>query len=207
MFIMSKKIDPNTQTALEFINVEAIEGRILWTKDKQLFTFIRVKGKDNSLLTLDEHQKVTQRLAQDLSDQKDPFQIISVPRTVDTDGMIHELKDLRGSSSNDAQLRLLTGEIAALEQMADDGAKEPLVFLKIWQAAARNADRELLERAEKLADRLSNNQISAHIMEDDEILHVSNLCWSVLCGSFMPSSASIWNGSSITTGSRQIIPL
>ena len=175
MFIMSKKIDPNTQTALDFINVEAIEGRILWTKDKQLFTFIRVKGKDNSLLTLDEHQKVTQRLAQDLADQKDPFQIISVPRTVDTDGMIHELKDLRGSSSNDAQLRLLTGEIAALEQMADDGAKEPLVFLKIWQAAARNADRELLERAEKLADRLSNNQISAHIMEDDEILHLCRI--------------------------------
>lgn len=175
MLKINQPTDPRTLTAQAFINAEAIENKILWTKDKRLFAFIRVKGKDNSLLTLDEHQKLTAQLAQDLADQREPFQFISVPRTVDTDGMIHELKELRGNSSNDAQLRLLTGEIAALERMAEEGAKEPLIFLKIWQAAARNADRELLERAEKLAERLSGNQISAYIMEDEEILHLCRI--------------------------------
>lgn len=175
MFQTRPQTDTRMLTAQAFINAEAIEDKILWTKDKRLFAFIRVKGKDNSLLTLDEHKKLTQQLAQDLADQREPFQFISIPRTVDTDGMIHELKELRSSSKNDAQLRLLTGEVAALEHMAEEGAKEPLIFLKIWQTAARNADRELLERAEKLVDRLSGNQISAHIMEDEEILHLCRI--------------------------------
>lgn len=168
-------MNPRQQTTLDFLNVEAIENKLLWTKDKRLFAFLRLKGKDNSLLTLEEHKKTTQQLAQDLSGQREPFQIISLPRTVDTDGMIQELKDLRSTSRNDAQLRLLTGEIAALEQMAEDGAKEPLIFLKIWQTAAPNTDRTLMERAATIADRLTNNQISAHIMDDEEILHLCRI--------------------------------
>lgn len=171
----SQQADPRKLTAQEFINAEAIENKILWTKDKRLFAFLRVKGKDNGMLTLDEHKKITQQLAQDLSDQRDPFQIISVPRTVDTDGMIEELKELRSTSRSDAQLRLLIGEIAALEKMAEDGTKEPLIFLKIWQAAAPNADRDLMERAAGIADRLTGNQISAHIMDDEEILHLCRI--------------------------------
>lgn len=175
MFQIKQPTDPRKLTAQEFINAEAIENKILWTKDKRLFTFIRVKGKDNSLLTLEEHRKVTALLARDLANQRDPFQIISVPRTVDTDGMIQELKEIRSATHNDAQLRLLTGEIAALERMSEDGAKEPFLFLKIWQTAAPNADRDLLERAAVLADRLTGNQISAYIMEDEEILHLCRI--------------------------------
>lgn len=167
--------DPKMLTAQEFINAEAIERNILWTKDKHLFAFIRVKGKDNSLLTLEEHKRVTAQLAQDLADQKEPYQYISIPRTVDTNGMIQALRELRSCTDNDARLRLINGEIAALEQMAESGTKEPLLFLKIWRSAAPNADRELLERAAVLVDRFANNQISAHIMDDEEILHLCRI--------------------------------
>lgn len=172
---MWTKTDPKKLTAQEFINAEAIEGNILWTKDKHLFTFIRVKGKDNSLLAKDEHKSITKRLTTELSDQKDPFQIISIPRTVDTDSMIQDLKELRSTTNNDARLRLISGEIYALERMAQEGAKEPLIFLKIWCSATHNADHSLLERAGILADRLNNNQISASIMSDDEILHLCRI--------------------------------
>lgn len=167
--------DLKKQTAQEFINAEAIERNILWTKDKRLFAFIRVKGKDNSLLTKTEHAAITSQLTMDLAEQKEPFQFLSVPRTVDTDSMIQELTELRNSTRNDARLRLLNGEISALEKMAQDGAKEPLIFLKIWRAAAPNADQELLERAAVLVDRLANNKISAKIMNDDEILHLCKI--------------------------------
>lgn len=172
---MWQQTDPRKVTAQAFINAEAIEGKILWTKDKRLFAFIRVRGQDNSLLTTEEHRKVTLQLAQDLADQKEPIQYISIPRTVDTDGMIQELKDLRGSTDNDARLRLINGEIAALEKMADEGAKDPLIFLKIWCGAAPKADQELLERAAVLVDRLTSNQISASIMDDNEILHLCRI--------------------------------
>lgn len=167
---MSKAANPAQQTAQAFINAEAIQDSILWTKDKHLYTFLRLKGKDNSLLTSGEHAEITKQMAVDLADQKQPFQFISVPRTADVDGMLQELKQMCSSTNDEARIKLINGEIDALEKMTQQGAREPLIFLKIWAAAAPNADRELLERAAILVDRFRNNNISAEVMNDDQIL-------------------------------------
>ena len=140
-----------------------------------LFAFIRVRGQDNCLLGESEHNSITERLTIELSKEMDTFQILSIPRTVDTQGMIQELKLLRLQTKNDARLRLLTGEIAALEEMAADGAKEPLILLKIWKAAAPGADKLLMERAALLANRLTDNQVSASILDDKDILHLCSI--------------------------------
>lgn len=173
MFLQQQ--DPKQQTAQEFMNVEAIEKRILWTQDKMLFAFIRVRDSDHSLLTQDAHTTLTDKLSRELSDQKEPFQIISVPRTVDVAGMLQNLEELRSSTSSDARLRLIDGEAAALEELTEAGTKEPLLFLKIWCPAAPNADRNLLERAETLAKRFSENGISARILDDSGILHLCRI--------------------------------
>lgn len=160
------------QSAQDFLNVEAIENNILWSRDKMLYAYIKVRGQDNSLLDESDNITVTDRLTVALSKQTQIFQILSIPRTVDTGGMIAELQELRSSTRNDARLRLIGGEIAALESLAAEGAKEPLIVIKIWQGAAPNADRALLERASSLAAALSDNQIFASVMDDSEILHL-----------------------------------
>lgn len=162
-------------TAQELIHVEAIERRILWTTDKTLFCYIRVRGQDNSLLDDTDHLNITEKLTADLSEQTEPWQIISIPRTVDVKTMLEELTALREQAQNKARLRLLDGEIEALEELAQNGAKEPLIYVKLWKRAARGADRELLERAAVLASKLTDNQIAAEIMEDNEILHLCAL--------------------------------
>ena len=128
-------------------------------------------GAGNSLLDESDNITVTDRLTVALSKQTQIFQILSIPRTVDTGGMIAELQELRSSTRNDARLRLIGGEIAALESLAAEG-QEPLIVIKIWQNAAPNADRALLERASSLAAALSDNQIFASVMDDSEILHL-----------------------------------
>lgn len=155
--------------------MEAIENSILWSKDKMLFVYIRVRGQDNSLLGEDENRRVTERLTIELSKETENLQILSVPRTVDTQGMIRELKELRLHTRNDARLKLISGEISALEDMATDGAKEPHIVIKIWKTAAPNADRSLLERATMLASRLTDNQIFASVMDDKQILHLCSI--------------------------------
>lgn len=170
--MLAKKANERELAAQEFINVEAIERNILWTRDKFLYAFIRVRGHDNTLLEDDENEQVTEKLTIALSETKDPFQIISVPRTVDTQGMIQELKELRQATANEARLRLINGEIDALEELAAEGAKEPLIFLKIWRQATFNADKELLDCAAGLVKILNDNQISASIMNDQQILHL-----------------------------------
>lgn len=170
-----RKTSSRERTAQEFIHVEAIENRILWTTDKLLFAFVRVRGQDNSLLDESDHAGVTEKLAADLSGQAEPYQIISIPRTVDVKGMLEELAALRETVENAARRRLLDGEMDALEELAESGAKEPLIFIKLWKKAARGADKELLDRAEVLAGKLKDNKIAAEVMEDPQILHLCAL--------------------------------
>lgn len=161
--------------AQELINVEDIQRKILWSKDKYLFAYIQCRGADNSLLSESDHMSVTEALTLALSEQTEPFQILSIPRTVDTQGMIAKLRQLRQETDNDTRLRLLSGEITALEELAEDGAKEPLIILKIWIPASRNADRALLERAAVIVSRLIDNNVAATILDDEQILRLCTI--------------------------------
>lgn len=172
---MLAKKNNRKQTAQDLVCVEAIEHGILWTTSKMLFAFIRVRGQDNSLLDETDHTNITERLTADLSEQTDPWQIISIPRTIDIKSMLAELSTLRSTVENAARLRLLDGEIEALSELAENGAKEPLIFIKIWRRAARGADKELLDRASLLASKLTDNKIAADIMEDSQIRHLCTL--------------------------------
>ncbi len=165
-----KKMTEPLRTAQELINVEEIHGKILWTRDKYLFAYIQCRGADNSLLSDDDHGSVTETITMALSEQTEPFQILSIPRTVDTQGMLLKLRGLRQETDSDTRLKLLNGEITALEELAEDGAKEPMLIVKLWIPAARNADRVLMERAAILVSRLQNNGVGAAILDDDQIL-------------------------------------
>ena len=163
------------ETAQEFINVEAIERNILWTRDKLLFCFIRVKGRDNSLLDGPAHAQLTQQLSVAMGEQRTPFQILSIPRTADVRGMLQELNELYKSAKEETRRQLLEGEIQALEEMEKNRDKEPMLLIKLWQKAAPGADQDLLERAGKLARQLIECGISAQIMSDDQILHLCTI--------------------------------
>lgn len=169
---MSNNQKNSSQNVQDLLNVEAIQGNLLWTRGKYLFAYIQCHGTDNSLLGEAEHISFTERMTSALSEQNEVMQILSIPRTVDTQGMIRKLKQMRQETGSDTRLKLLTGEIMALEELAEDGAKEPLIILKIWCAAARNADRALLDRAAVLCSRLEDHQISATVLDDERILHL-----------------------------------
>lgn len=165
-----KKPDAKILTAQEFVGVEDIADDVLYTTQKYLFAYLQVRGRDNSMLNEENHGRITEQLTQALSEETEPWQLLSVPRTVDTMGMIRELRRMRQETGNDARLKLLTGEISALEELQADGAKEPLLVLKFWRQASPGADRELKARQAKLKKKLEDNQIAAAVLHDAEIL-------------------------------------
>ena len=149
------------QQAQEFLNIEDISGSLLWTTDKNLIGFLALTGSDNSLLQEEENRVLADRMATALSEETEPWQLISVPRTVDTRQMMENLSAMRLETTNDARLKLLTGEISALHEMEDSGVKEPMIILKLWTRAALGADKELLRRLSLMASRLNDSQISS----------------------------------------------
>lgn len=170
--MMSGKKKSSERTVQKLLCVEAISDSILWTQNHDLFAYIRVKGADGSLYDDSENQALTEDLTAALSDQRLPYQIISLPRTVDIQSMIRLLQAERTGTDSPARLQLLDSEIDALNALAEEGTKEPYIFIKLWQHAAPGADRVLLNRAALLAQKLAENRVTAEILEATEIRHL-----------------------------------
>ena len=167
-----KNKDPRELTAQEFINVEDIVDGLLYSADGYLFGYLSIRAGDNKLMSENERVRGTDALAASLAGETEPWQLMSVPRTVDTLGMIAHLMELRQSTREDARLKLLNGEISALQEMAREGTKEPMIILKCWVKAARGADTILKKRLYDLRSRLTENNISCEVMGDREITYL-----------------------------------
>lgn len=164
--------NPKLLTAQEFVNVEDVAGGLLYSTDGYLFGYLSIRAGDNKLMSESERIRETENITASLAGETDPWQILAVPRTVDTLGMISRLAELRRGVKEDARLKLINGEISALQSMAREGTKEPMIVLKCWVKAARGADAQLKKRLHNLRGRLTENRVSSEIMGDREITYL-----------------------------------
>lgn len=165
-----KRTDGKLLTAQEFINVEDIADGLLFSGDGYIFGFLSVRAGDNRLLSENERILLAQSLTAAMGTGEDkPFQILSIPRTVDTMGMIEYMAELRKLTASDAKLRLINGEIGSLRDLAREGAKEPMITIKCWEKASRGADIALKKRMKEVRAKLSESQVTVEVMNDQEI--------------------------------------
>lgn len=171
-----KKEDEKQRSVQEFLNVEDIADKLIYSADGYLFGFLQVKASGTSMLDEDEKLRNAEALAVSLATTGEhPMQIIAIPRTLNIVGMIETLSGWQKQTDSDAKLRLIDGEIHTLQQMAQEGAKEPMIVLKCWEKAARGADKEINKRLDLLEQRLTENGVSARRMEDPEIVYLCKL--------------------------------
>ncbi|WP_352415079.1 VirB4 family type IV secretion system protein [Oscillibacter ruminantium] len=169
-----EKTNEKLLTAQAFLNVEDIaDDGILYSRNGYLFGFLSVRAGDNQLLSDQEREALAQNLTSAVSTGDDePFQILSIPRTVDTMNMIEYMAEKRKETSEDAKLRLVNGEISALQEMAREGTKEPMIVIKCWEKASRGADTVLKKRLKELRSKLGEHQVSVELMNDQEITYM-----------------------------------
>lgn len=171
----TEPVNPKIQTAQEFINVETISDDMIYSRDGYIFGFLSVRASDNQLLSDIERRVVAQNMtaAMDSDHSQKPFQILSVPRTVDIMGMLEYMDKQAGKTRNDSKLRLIEGEIHSLNDLRREGVKEPRLVIKIWEQAERGADLTLKKRLSGIRAALSEAQIAVEIMNTQQI---TNLC-------------------------------
>lgn len=167
--------NPKIQTAQEFVNVEDIADNILFSHDGYIFGYLFVRTGDEKLMSEQEQQAWFENLTQALENSHETWQLLSIPRTVDTAGMLEHLMDLRRRTDDDAKLRLLNGEISAIQDMAREGAKEPIIVLKCWQKAAKGANVTLKKRLTEFKARLQEGKVYAEILEDKDIVYICKI--------------------------------
>lgn len=157
------------QSAQQFLNLESISGGLIYTRDRYLIGFLSVHGANHKLLDPVERESAMRLLSSVLQEEQQPFQVLSIPRTVDVQNMVQRLREIEAQTEQETMLTLLDGEIAALQRLMDDGAKEPFVLLKLWERAAAGADQRLLRRLSNLANALNDCKITAHRLENAEV--------------------------------------
>lgn len=164
--------DPRLLTAQEFVNVEDVADGLLYSADGYLFGYLSIRAGDNKLFSEGERIREAENITASLAGETEPWQLLSVPRTVDTLGMIARLVELRRTAKEEAKLALLNGEISAIQTMTREGTKEPMIVMKCWTRAARGADVQLKKRLMQLRGRLTENRISCEIMGDRDITYL-----------------------------------
>lgn len=167
-----KAEDPRQMTAQEFLNVEDISDGLLYSADGYLFGYLSIRADDNKLMSAQERVRAAEYLSASLAGETEPWRLLSVPRTVDTLGMISQLVELRKGVQDEARLQLINGEMSALQNMAREGTKEPMIIMACWTRAIRGADTQLQKRLHDLRSRLTENRISCEIMGDREITYL-----------------------------------
>ena len=175
MPIKKKKINEKQLTAQEFVNVEDIDNDLLYSRDGYLFGYLKIRASDNRLLSDMERSMHISSLTSALAPEKEPWQLLSIPRTINTLGMLEHLTTLRRNTDEDARLKLLNGEIAALQDMAAEGTKEPVIILKCWTRATRGADKDLHKRLRELRAHLNENRVTAEELGTREITYICKL--------------------------------
>jgi len=165
-----EKLPQQTVTAQQLIGVDEINDNILYTRDKKIFTFIKVRAMGDSLFSEQEKQASYEKLTRELEKEKKPWQLLSIPRVVDTQALIGNLMQIKKQTNNNARLELLDGEIDAVQEMARNGAKEPMILLKLWEKEDKYGERDLVKRTSDIIGNLKNVQgLAAERLTDPDI--------------------------------------
>lgn len=165
-----EKLSAAELTAQELIGVDEINDNILYTRSKTMFAYIFVRSMSNSLLSDEDKEKVSVKIVRAMEKEKKIWQLLSVPRVINTQEMIGHLLSLKKQTGNDARLSLLDGEIDAVQDMARNGAKEPMIILKLWEKEDKLGEKNLNKRVADIITNLTLVQgISAVRLKDPDI--------------------------------------
>lgn len=171
-----QETDHAAVTANEFVNVRDICGNFLYTRDNTVLAYLRIMPISIDLFSKSEKQQIVRQLTADLSTADYPFQLIAVSRPVDISPLLSELSDTLTACSDLKQKELLKQEMAEMSSLAVSGdTVERQFYIKIWEKAHENTEREMLQRLKYLEGYLSDAGVCSEILGRQDIIRLCNL--------------------------------
>lgn len=172
----TQETDPAAITANEFVNVRDISGKFLYTRDNMVLAYLRIMPISIDLFSKSEKQQIVRQLTANLSSADYPFQLIAVSRPVDISPLLSELSDTLTACGDGKQKELLKQEMVEMSSFALSGdVVERQFYLKIWEKANENTERELLQKLKYLEGYFSDVGVRTEILEQQDIIRLCNL--------------------------------
>jgi len=159
-------------TAQDFVNVLDIQDRILFTKDKLIFTYALIKSNDLSLMTPKEQKRLIDDVSRALVIQKKPFKLILLPRSIDITGMLEQLIELKNSTNDPIRLQLIRKEMDFISTFTEreQDTKENACYLVMWEEGQKQSNQNaLLKRMDIAIAELQKSGVMVKTLDKPEI--------------------------------------
>ncbi|WP_339310868.1 hypothetical protein [Paenibacillus sp. FSL M7-0896] len=163
------------QTAQEFVQVQDIHGNFLHTQDGWLMSYVRIFPISLDLLSTSEKRMLISKLTAELSSFNYPFKFLAVSRPVDISPLISELSALL-STADPKQKELLRQEMLEMNTLTLSGeVVERQFYLILWQRQNDGTERDLLDKAKRLAQHFEDGQVQTQLLKQQDIVQLCNL--------------------------------
>lgn len=168
--------DKKKQTAQEFVNVIDIRDKFLYTRDGKILTYIKITPIDASLFSQREKSSITKTLTAELSAERKPFKILTVPRPADVSTLLNEYQNIFSNTTNQKQKELLRKEMNSLNDFALSGEEDERQFYVIlWEDYTEGIERDLLKRTMEIASKFESSGIKCNVLNKNKIARLCNL--------------------------------
>lgn len=170
--IISKQL-----TAQQWMPVADIDNSIVYRKDGNLLSMLRVQPINLELLSDNENRQLASAFCEALNGEKEALQIFCIGRPVDLNSYLDWLQDKAKREINFTKKTLLKKYIRHASMTASSGETMERRFYIIATAkySANKSTEDLLLRLKELQNKLSKANLISSICSDDEILDVLSL--------------------------------
>jgi len=181
-----KKKDPaaakrlqRTLTANDLINTKDVKDCILYTRDNQLFAYIRIKPISLELLSPVEQKIKKDKLISELGDLDELQRQLVIPRPVDISANLEWLEKRHKETTNVKIKEMIRNEIQDLNETAMGGeVLEQNYFLPFSRPNKRDAEKDLLKIVNDVVGRFRACGIEASLCRRDDIVKMLHLFYN-----------------------------
>ena len=174
---MGKDKKQSNETVNEMIDVKDIRGKLLYTKSGYVFGYLRLHPIAIDLLAEREKDNMCRLLIANFKAEREPFAILSLPRTVDMEGYLNFLVDKNESEIGSPIKKMLLNAMIreASEKVLSNNNFEHQFYIKVWAPDGQNTETIIAERLDEMARRYTAAGNRTIRLNDVDIMKLCNL--------------------------------
>ena len=178
MFKQSPKPDEapiEKKSAQDWLPINDVINGAIHKRDGSMVAVLRVDAMNISLKSDSERQRIISAVHEAINGQREPFQMICLPRALDLDQYIAGLNERLKSTTNNLKRRLLAEYIRYVASLVTDGdvlERRYYILLEQKPGAGKrqNQREELQKRCYEFSGNLGASGLRVQMCNDQEIV-------------------------------------
>ncbi len=178
MFKQSPKPDEapiEKKSAQDWLPINDVINGAIHKRDGSMVAVLRVDAMNISLKSDSERQRIISAVHEAINGQREPFQMICLPRALDLDHYLSSLNDRLKSTTNHLKRRLLAEYVRYVAGLVTEGdvlERRYYILLEQKPGAVKrqNQREELQKRCYEFAGNLGASGLRVNICNDPEII-------------------------------------